>query len=64
MAPAKGNSRDNRGRAVPTDGRGEDDGGWKGRGKNSRPGVTTDRATYSAFAPVDTGAHPLQDILG
>lgn len=45
MAPARGNSRDNRGRAVPTDGKGEDDGGWKGREKNSRPGVTTDRAT-------------------
>lgn len=45
MAPARGNSRDNRGRAVPAGGKGEDDGGWKGRGKNSKPGVTTDRAT-------------------
>lgn len=45
MASARGNSRDNRGRAVPAGGKGEDDGGWKGREKNSRPGVTTDRAT-------------------
>lgn len=29
-------------------GKGEDDGGWKGREKNSRPGVTTDRATSFA----------------